>query len=317
MISKNKKNKLKDVTLLVFDNYKYKEVKSLKINLKYLYICGFICLILFIMLFVSYIYLIEIYLQRDNLLAYKSENKELKSKIKEYDELVASLNKKFINVKIYENKLNSLLNEVKKQMGNIDLSIGGTEFEATNEEWELSAKIKEKEFFNQLDDYLKKLDENLTKKEKHIKSSLLELEKYTIKYQSLPNISPVDTGYISSIFGYRISPFSGRRVIHSGLDIATNYGTPIKAVANGIVIFAGYKALYGRMVMIDHGYGYITRYGHCSKLLVKEGDYVKRGQTIAKIGSTGRSTGPHVHYEVLYKGVPINPQEFINDDVFS
>jgi len=111
------------------------------------------------------------------------------------------------------------------------------------------------------------------------------------------------------------SPFSGYRVIHSGIDIAAKYGSPIKATANGIVVFTGYKPLYGNMVVIDHNNGYITRYGHCSRILVKEGDVVKKGDIIAKIGSTGRSTGPHVHYEVLLNGVPVGSIGFLHSMV--
>ena len=130
---------------------------------------------------------------------------------------------------------------------------------------------------------------------------------------STPTIWPV-RGWVSSKFGFRTSPFSGRRVFHEGLDIAARYGLPVRATAKGIVVFAGEKAGYGNIVTIDHGYGYMTRYGHNSSLTVKVGDKVEKGDVIAKVGSTGRSTGPHVHYEVLVNGIPVNPQKFIIDE---
>ena len=129
---------------------------------------------------------------------------------------------------------------------------------------------------------------------------------------STPSLRPTD-GWISSDFGYRISPFTGRREFHNGLDIATREGTPIIAPANGVVTYAGPKWLMGNMVTIDHGYGMVTQYGHIKELIAKKGDRVKRGQTIALVGNTGRSTGPHVHYIVRLNGVPVNPEKYILD----
>jgi len=126
-----------------------------------------------------------------------------------------------------------------------------------------------------------------------------------------PTIRPVDDGYISSVFGYRISPFTERKEFHKGLDIATKKGTPILATADGVVTFSDKKGLIGNMIVIDHGYGFTTRYGHCQKLLKNKGDTVKRGDIIALVGNTGRSTGPHVHYEVQLNGVQVNPTRYI------
>lgn len=124
-----------------------------------------------------------------------------------------------------------------------------------------------------------------------------------------PSIRPV-SGWISSRFGYRVSPFTGRREMHRGLDIANRSGTPIIAPADGIVTFSGRKGLMGKMITIDHGFGMVTRYGHNKKLLKKKGARVKRGETIALMGNTGRSTGPHVHYEVRLNGVAVNPMNY-------
>jgi murein DD-endopeptidase MepM/ murein hydrolase activator NlpD len=127
-----------------------------------------------------------------------------------------------------------------------------------------------------------------------------------------PSLRPT-TGWISSRFGYRVSPFTGRKEFHKGLDIATRKGTPIIAPADGVVTFSGKKWLMGNMLTIDHGYGMVTRYGHIYKLKKNKGDRIKRGEVIALVGSTGRSTGPHLHYEVRLNGVPVNPIKYILD----
>lgn len=116
-------------------------------------------------------------------------------------------------------------------------------------------------------------------------------------------------GWLTSYFGKRISPLSGNRVMHEGLDIAANTGTPVYATADGVVARVSYSVSYGKAVVIDHGYGYRTLYGHNSKILVNTGDRVRRGDRIALVGNTGRSTGPHLHYELRLDGVPIDPRK--------
>jgi len=128
---------------------------------------------------------------------------------------------------------------------------------------------------------------------------------------ALPTLKPAQ-GYFSSGFGVRVSPL-GERIekMHEGLDIANVMGTPIHAPAKGTVIFAGRKSGYGNIVILDHGYGLETWYGHTSKILVKVGQLIHRGQTIALMGSSGQSTGPHVHYEVRVQGIPVDPLSYI------
>ena len=118
-------------------------------------------------------------------------------------------------------------------------------------------------------------------------------------------------GWVTSPFGYRKNPFSGLREFHEGVDIAAAVGTPVRSPADGVVIFAGKSEGYGNLLIVDHGYGYSTAYGHCSKLLVKNGDRVVRGQIVALVGNTGRSTAPHLHYEVRVGGVPVNPGGYL------
>jgi murein DD-endopeptidase MepM/ murein hydrolase activator NlpD len=126
----------------------------------------------------------------------------------------------------------------------------------------------------------------------------------------VPSTAPV-VGPVGSGFGFRTDPITGRGALHMGLDFPADVGTPIVAAAGGVVINTETHAAYGNMVDIDHGSGLVTRYAHASKLLVKNGDLVRRGQAVAQVGNTGRSTGPHLHFEVLVDGVPQNPARFL------
>lgn len=123
----------------------------------------------------------------------------------------------------------------------------------------------------------------------------------------------VTNGWISSFFGMRLDPFSGRKAFHAGVDIAGKEGGEVKALASGIVSFASEKGAYGRLVEINHGQGLATRYGHNKSVLVKAGQLVKKGQAIALLGSSGRSTGPHVHLEVHQDGTPVDPGQYFPD----
>ena len=126
-----------------------------------------------------------------------------------------------------------------------------------------------------------------------------------------PDGRPVVQGYISSYFGERADPFDGHEAIHKGVDFAGQEGSEVLAVAAGVVTRAGPASGYGNLVQINHGGGYSTRYGHNEKILVSVGDTVTRGQPIALMGSTGRSTGPHVHFEVLRNGRQVNPLSYV------
>jgi len=127
-----------------------------------------------------------------------------------------------------------------------------------------------------------------------------------------PSIIPTK-GWISSRYGYRHNPFVRKKSFHAGLDIAAAVGTPVYAPADGKIRSVGMMGGFGKVVIIDHGYEIVTKYGHNSKLHVKKNQKVKRGQKIASVGSTGRSTGPHLHYQIEVKGKPVNPENFILD----
>ena len=132
-----------------------------------------------------------------------------------------------------------------------------------------------------------------------------------MQQEVMPRGWPVLTGFVSSLFGYRTDPFSGRGAFHEGIDFAGAHGSGVIAVAAGVVSYSGERNGYGLVVDVNHGNGYVTRYGHNSANLVKSGDTVRKGQRLALMGSSGRSTGPHVHFEVLLNGSPVNPAQYI------
>ena len=143
--------------------------------------------------------------------------------------------------------------------------------------------------------------------------SVLEslLFSHKLEQDAVPSGMPVANSYITSGFGGRADPMGGGGEFHKGIDFKASTGDPVMAVADGVVSFAGVRSGYGNVVEIDHGNGYVTRYAHNARVLVKVGETVERGQAIAEVGSTGRSTGPHVHFEVLRNGAQINPAAFV------
>jgi len=140
-----------------------------------------------------------------------------------------------------------------------------------------------------------------------LESRLLESR---LKALMIPNSAPVDVP-VGSGFGFRSDPFSGRAALHTGLDFPTEAGTPVHAAAGGVVLSSEWHPEYGHLVEIDHGNGLVTRYAHNSRVLVKAGDLIRRGQVISEVGTSGRSTGAHLHFEVLVDGVPQDPAKFL------
>jgi murein DD-endopeptidase MepM/ murein hydrolase activator NlpD len=138
-----------------------------------------------------------------------------------------------------------------------------------------------------------------------------QLFEQAVKKKMIPTMMPVKAPYNASGFGRRVDPFTGQWAMHDGIDFLADFGSPIVAAAAGVIVFSGLHPQYGNMVDIDHGNDLVTRYAHASKLFVKEGDVVQRGHKIAQVGSTGRSTGPHLHFEVRYRGAPQNPSKFL------
>lgn len=170
-----------------------------------------------------------------------------------------------------------------------------------------SKNLKYGEFVKRMEQITEDIDSK--SKQLTILETLLIADHF--KLSITPTGKPAEKGWISSYFGMRKDPFSGKRRMHKGVDVAGKSGSSVLATADGVVIRAEKQSGYGKLIEIDHGYGLSSRYGHNKTIAVKVGDIIKQGQVIAAMGSTGRSTGPHVHYEVLRNGRQVNPQKYI------
>ncbi len=188
--------------------------------------------------------------------------------------------------------------------------IGGVEGELL-EAHQLTGLTRERRHQRMMEG-LGRLSEAASSEEKSLVGLIEHLENQTAQLVRTPSISPTK-GWVTSAFGYRTSPFTGNREFHRGVDIAGRKGTPIIAPADATVRFVGQRRHLGNTIILRHGYGVETVYGHLSELAVERGRKVKRGQTIALMGTTGRSTGPHLHYQVQVNGVPVNPRNYILD----
>ena len=242
----------------------------------------------------------------------KNDNYKLSDKARDYDLIQRELNLYQNKTHILEQKVNSLedLDKQIRTMLKDEPELKKNDNAAVQSRQEMLA-LASRGGVNRDDAAarLRLLEQKIDMQEQslnELKEALTQREK---RLACTPTGFPV-SGRITSHFGYRRSPFGRRIEFHDGLDIAANYGSPVKATADGKVVFSGYRAGYGYTVEIDHGYGYRTCYCHNSKNLVKVGEEVRRGQIIAKVGSSGRSTGAHVHYMVYENGVLKNPIEY-------
>ncbi len=163
-----------------------------------------------------------------------------------------------------------------------------------------------------LQEAITKLVDAVGSRDDYMSSVEADVLQNSVLKDMLPNSKPISAAYKSSSFGWRIDPFRGTKAFHEGLDFTAKTGTPIRAAADGIVTTASNTSAYGNLVKLNHGAGLETRYAHASKLLVKRGERVVKGQKIALVGSTGRSTGPHLHYEIRLNGHALDPRKYLN-----
>lgn len=163
----------------------------------------------------------------------------------------------------------------------------------------------------ELDDVLSRLQAQLIDRERQLVILETFISARQLTKMAIPAGSPVSGAWISSEFGRRADPFTGLLAFHAGVDLAASEGASVRSVAPGVVTWAGERSGYGQLVEINHGNGYITRYAHNSKVLVHVGDKVNKGQAVSQVGSTGHSTGPHLHFEVLKNGLAVNPAAYL------
>jgi murein DD-endopeptidase MepM/ murein hydrolase activator NlpD len=221
---------------------------------------------------------------------------------------INQLKSNLVTLDSFEKKIRVIANLEKPDSEENLFGVGG----AAPEDLDTSASLRRDQsgLIRSMHDQVEQLERASYTQEADFSSLLDQLNAKKNLLACTPSIRPAK-GWISSHFGYRISPFTGRRELHAAYDIANREGAEIVAPANGVVTFTGKKGSYGNLLIIDHGYGLVTRYGHLKSIEVKKGAKVSRGDIVAKMGNTGRSTGPHVHYEVRLNGVPVNPEKYI------
>jgi murein DD-endopeptidase MepM/ murein hydrolase activator NlpD len=236
----------------------------------------------------------EVLHQREQIQKFASEINELKQRLVKLDE--------------FEKQIRIIANIDHSESGDGLFGIGGSAPEDLNPNIELTKRHQR--LIKDMHQQVSQLNKATDNQKEDFESLLDKLEAQKNLLAHTPTIRPVN-GWITSGFGYRQSPFTGKKEFHNGMDIANRTGTEIIAPADGVVSFLGPQGLYGQLMVIDHGHGITTRYAHLDKALFKRGDRVVRGKTIALMGNTGRSTGPHLHYEIRLNGVPVNPSKYI------
>lgn len=288
-------NKFYNVIIVPHASAKFRKIKIPK---KYL-----ICSLIFIIIFaITAILLLCNYYRMKSRVSYmdqvQAENQRLKSENIRYQESTQLLSKKLAEMNEYSRKLNIIAGIEPEKDQNQFGGIG----DMNGAEQELSKDILDKE--------IPRLKKDAFATENNLHFLLTHFEKQSLLLASTPSIWPL-RGYLSSYFGYRKDPFTGLRDFHPGIDISSPRGTPIVAPADGIIATAARRGGFGNFLIIKHKFGYTTRYGHLQKFNVRKGQVVKRGQVIAFLGNTGKSKGPHLHYEVLRNGKAENPLHYI------
>jgi murein DD-endopeptidase MepM/ murein hydrolase activator NlpD len=234
----------------------------------------------------------------------ENRHRQLKTLVSEVD----GLRSKMLALSELEDKIRKIAGGVDTPSGSDGFGTGGPMPEDSDP---LQTLMSDKEdILQQMHYQLRLLEETSTVREEQLEAVLDYLATHRKLFDCTPSLRPC-RGRITARYGYRKSPFNGRREIHKGMDIAGRSGTPIVATADGVVSFVGRRKDFGRVIEIDHGRGIVTRYAHCKKILKKLGTKVKRGESIALMGSSGRSTGTHLHYEVRLNGIPLDPAKFI------
>lgn len=237
----------------------------------------------------------------------RDENLQLRTQLQMIQEKIAHIDETLDRVEQFDQKLRAITSLNDPERG---LAIGPVDGPGSAQD--AVGEVAEGEPLDELglNDRLESLVAEASRHER----SLAELHRYFEDQRSLlastPSIWPA-RGWVTSDFGQRLDPYTAARVMHRGIDIANRPGTPVVAPADGVVVFAGTEGGYGKVLVIDHGYGIKTRYAHLSEIAVRPGEKLRRGQRIGAVGNTGRSTGPHLHYEVRVNGIPENPRKFI------
>lgn len=286
------------------------QVKRLRVSSRLGLIVGGVVLFLVVGFGLAALRVLQLQSRMKRLAILETENRDLKLQIQTLAERVDNVNSKLSRVNQFNHKLRILTGLEKEAGDELSMGVGGPEVSESYLALNRNLDASEAKEVRKLHYDLEKLDRQLSLQELSLQEIQEFLEDRRSLIASTPSIWPV-FGWVTSGFGMRLSPFSHQRKMHEGLDIAAPIGALIRAPAEGLVVQAGNESGYGRLLVIDHGYGITTRYGHCSELLVIPGQRVRRGEPIATVGATGTATGPHLHYEVRLYGIPVNPNKYI------
>jgi murein DD-endopeptidase MepM/ murein hydrolase activator NlpD len=275
-----------------------------------------VCIVLLFSIFayglVDYIRMHNMVSARDNVtrqLALQTEEvTQQRIQIQAFAKQINKLKQSLVQLDQFEKSIRIIANLDKSDNGDGLFGIGGSAPEDLDANLDLSTRHQR--LMKNMHQQMGQLNTATSVQRADFESLLKNLKSQKNLLAHTPAIKPAK-GWVTSGFGYRQSPFTGKRELHTGLDIAYRKDSPIVAAADGVVTYAGQMGLLGKAVVIDHGHGIVTRYGHLSKILCSKGARVERGEAIANMGNTGRSTGPHLHYEVRLNGVPVNPEKYI------
>lgn len=295
------------LNILIF-GHKTSKARHLRIHKKTFKIGFYLFVLIFLSTTVFFCDYIQIKRKAYELSRLRQESQAQKSQIHFFPDRIEDLEKELSKMKDFDRKIRVIANLEKGQDTTPIMGIGGSSPSDIRE------KLKRENDENGLIQQMRSDIERIKSEAMSREESLSELEKLLQSKKEMlvhtPSIWPT-VGWVGSDFGFRINPFTGLSQMHEGIDISNRAGTTVIAPADGIISDIGNDWIFGKILVISHGFGITTRYAHLNKVLVRIGQKVKRGDKIAEVGTSGRTTGPHLHYEVRLNGVPANPMRYI------
>jgi len=304
---------MSDESRLIFISKEQKNIKELKISRTKLITFISVFLILFLVIGKFGLDFLINFSHNSKIIRLERTNAVLQTRLAEMQGQIQSMNHEMEKIGREDDHLrlalglNELSSDVRK------VGIGGANYNYLASD-EVTGFDGEVSLSKQLGE-VSKLQREVNLENQSYKNLIFTFQEKQDSLAYLPAMRPILTGYVSSGFGLRLHPILHVYRHHEGIDISARRGTPVYASANGTVVFAGKNGGYGNMIMLDHKYGFQTRYGHLHKILVRKGQHVKRGEKIGEVGSTGLSTAPHLHYEVRFHKKPVNPRAYYFDDI--
>jgi len=295
------------LNILIF-GHNTSKVRHLRIHKKTFKIGFYLSALIFLSTTVFFCDYIQIKRKAYELSRLRQESQAQKCQIQFFPDRIEDLEKELSKMKDFDRKIRIIANLEKGQDTTPIMGIGGSSPSDIRE------KLKRENDENGLIQQMRSDIERIKSEAMSREESLSELEKLLQSKKEMlvhtPSIWPT-VGWVTSDFGFRINPFTGLTQMHEGIDISNRVGTPVITPADGIISDIGNDWIFGKIIVISHGFGMTTRYAHLNKVLVRIGQKVKRGDKIAEVGTSGRTTGPHLHYEVRLNGVPANPMRYI------